>query len=104
MQVTLPTTMLRQIPCEAFAHQNVSCVAAIHHPARDIDSHTGNVFPRVSIPDVLHRPAMDSHSYRQAWLRVQSLADLQSALGWPFHRTSEGQGHTVASRQDDQLS
>ena len=75
MQVRLPTTMLRQIICEAFAHQNVTCVAAIHHPTRDIDSYSGNVFARVSIPDVLDRPAVDSHPYRQARLRAQSLAD-----------------------------
>ena len=85
MQVTLPTTMLRQIIREAFAHQNVTCVAAIHHPTRDIDSYSGNVFARVSILDVMDRPAVDSHPYRQARLRAQSPADFQSALGRPLH-------------------
>ena len=77
--------MLRQIIREAFAHQNVTCVAAIHHPTRDIDSYSGNVFARVSIPDILHRPTVDSHPYRQARLRAKSPADFQSALGGPLH-------------------
>jgi hypothetical protein len=75
MQITLPTTMLRQIIRETFAHQNVTRVAAIHHSLRDIDSYSGNVLARVSIPDELDRPAVDSHSYRQARLGAQSLAD-----------------------------
>ena len=62
MQVTLPTTMLPQITREAFAHQNVTCVATVHHTTRSIDSYSGKCFrARCSIPDVLHRPAMDSH-------------------------------------------
>src|SRR5258708_16209466 len=83
MQVRRQTTMLRQSIREAFAHQNVTRVAAIHHPMRDIDSYSGNVFARVSIPDMLHRPAVDSHSYRQARLGAQSPADFQSALPRP---------------------
>src|SRR5262245_48086528 len=103
MQVTLPTAMLRQIFRETFAHQNVASVAAIHHPTRDIDSYTGNVFTRISILNVLHWPAVDSHSYRQARLRAQRLAEFQSAFGRSFYRTSEDQGHAITSRQDDQL-
>src|SRR5262249_10489374 len=98
MQITLPATMLRQITREAFAHQNVTSVAAVHHSARDIDSHPGNIFALISIPDVLHRAAMDSHSYRQAGLRAQSLAEFQSALSRPLHGTGKHQSHTVASR------
>src|SRR5256886_665774 len=101
MQVRLPTTMLRQITREAFAYQNVTCIAAIHHPTRDIDSYSGNVFARVSVSDVLHRPTMDSHPYPQARLRAQSPADFQSALGRPLHCTGEDQGHTVAGRHDE---
>src|SRR6185369_12205787 len=103
MQVTLPPTVLPQITSEAFTHQNMTCVAAIHHPTGNIDSYSGNVFSRVSIPDVLHWPTMDSHPYRHARLRVQSLADLQRALSRPLNRTGEGKGHAVAGRQDDQL-
>src|SRR5205807_10345791 len=102
MQVTLPTTMLRQITREAFAHQNMTCIAAIHHSTRDIDSYSGNVFERVRIPDVLHRPAVDSHPYRQARLRAQGLADSSSALGRPLHRTGEDESHTVAGWRDTQ--
>src|SRR4030095_10289313 len=103
MQVTLPTTMLCQIIREAFAHQNVTRVPAIHHPTRDVDSYSGNVFARVSILDVLDWPAVDSHPYRQARVRTQSPSGFQSALGRPLHRTGEDQGHTVAGRQDHQM-
>jgi len=85
MQIRLPTTVLRQITREAFAHQNVTRVAAIHHPTRDIDSYPGNVFARVSIPYVLYRTTVDSHSYREARLRAKSPADFQSALGRSLH-------------------
>src|SRR5437763_9953643 len=92
MQVRLPTTMLRQIIREAFAHQNVTRVAAIHHPTRDVDSHSGNVFARVSIPDMLYRPAVDYHPYRQARLRAQRLAHFYSTLGRSLHTASECHG------------
>src|SRR5262245_60919731 len=103
MQVTLPTTMLRQITSEALTHKDVTCVATIHHPTGNIDSYSGNVFSRVSIPDVLHWPTMDSHPYRHARLRVQSLTDFQGALSRALYRTGEDQSHAVAGRQDDEL-
>src|ERR1051325_8926841 len=92
MKVTLPTTMLRQVTSEAFAHQNVTGVATIHHSTRDVDSYAGNIFTRVRILDVLHRPAMNSHSHGQTWLCMQCLADFQGALGRSFNRTRECQG------------
>ena len=77
--------MLRQITCKAFAHQNVTGVAAIHHPTRDINSYSGNVVAGISVPDVLHRSTVDPYPYRQAWLSAKSPTDFQGALGRPLH-------------------
>ena len=53
MQVRLPTTMLRQIIREAFAHQNVTCVAAIHHPLSQVNSCAGHIIPLVYVGNMI---------------------------------------------------
>ena len=85
MKVGLPTTLLCEIVRHAFTNEDVTGISAIHHSLRDIDSYTGNIVALVCVLDVMDRAAVDSHPYRQTWLRAQSMADLQGAFDRLFY-------------------
>ena len=80
MDVRLPSTLLRQIVGDAFTHENMAGVAAIHHSLRDVDAYAGDVFAPVCILHMMDRAAVDSHPHWQTRLRAQSLANLQGAF------------------------
>src|SRR5438477_365720 len=85
VKVRLPSTPLREIVGDAFTHENVAGVAAIHHSLRDVDAYAGDVFAPVGILDMMDRAAVDSHPYRQTRLCAQGLANLQGAFDRVFH-------------------
>src|SRR5512132_3736871 len=104
MDVRLPSTLLREIVGDAFTHENVASVAAIHYSLRDVDAYAGYVFTPVCILHMMDRAAVDSRPHRQTRLRTQSLADLQGAFDRLFHRPGENQRRAIASRQNGKLS
>ena len=71
VQIRLPAAVLREIIGHAFANENVTGIAAIHHPLRDVDAGAGDVFALVHIGDVMHRTAVNAHPHRQTRLRPQ---------------------------------
>jgi len=85
MDVRLPTTLLRQIVRDAFTHENMAGIAAIHHALRDVDAYAGDVFAPVCILHMMDRAAVDSHPHWQTRLRTQSSANLQGAFDRHFH-------------------
>ena len=85
VKVGLPATPLSKIVRNAFTHEDVTGIPAIHHPLRDVDTDSGNVVALVRVLHLMDGAAMDSHPYRQTRLRAQSLANLQGAFDRLFH-------------------
>src|SRR5439155_3149459 len=79
MQIRLPAAMLRQIIREAFAHQNVTCVPAIHHPTRDIDPYAGNVLAGVSVPGRAGPPGGGFPPLPAGWVALEDPGELPGA-------------------------
>ena len=43
VDVRLPSPLLCQIVGDALTHKNVTGIAAIHHPLRDVDAYAGDI-------------------------------------------------------------
>src|SRR5438046_8010253 len=104
MEVRLPSTLLRQIVGDAFTHENVAGVAAIHHSLRDVDAYAGDVVAPVCILHMMDRAAVDSHPHRQTRLRAQSSANLQGAFDRLFHGTGDNQRYAISCWQNSNRS
>ena len=104
MQIGLPAAILREIISHALGKKDVTGIAAIHHPLRNVDPGAGNVLALVHIDHVMHRPAVNTHSHRQTWFGAQRLTDLQSTFYRVLNRTSEDQGHAVTGGKNNELA
>ena len=51
-----------QVVDDTLGKQNVTGIATIHHPLRDVDPSSGDVCLRVKISDFIDRPAVNSHA------------------------------------------
>ena len=49
------------------SNQDVTGVAAVHHPLRDVDAGAGNVGALIDIDYFVHRPAVNAHSQLECW-------------------------------------
>jgi hypothetical protein len=62
----LPQAVLCKVVSHALRHQNVSGIAAIHHPLGDVNSGTGHVRPVVDIFNLIDRAAVHAHAESKA--------------------------------------
>ena len=62
VQLRFPLGVLGEIIGGARGEEDMSGVAAVHHPLRNVYSGTGQVRLVVYILDRIDRPAVDSHS------------------------------------------
>ena len=85
VEVRLPSTLLGQIVGDAFTHEDMAGIAAIHHSLRDVDAYAGDVFAAVRILHMMDRSAVNSHPHRQTRLRTQGPTNLQGAFDGLFH-------------------
>ena len=81
-----------------FGEQNVSGIAAIHHPLRDVDSGAGDIGLLVHIGDFADRTAVNSHAHPKFGMTLQLLADLHRAQHRRFRAVAKNERATVASR------
>ena len=81
-----------------FGEENVSGIATIHHPLRDVDSGAGNVRLLVEIGDFVNGSAMNAHPHFQFRMTPERLADFQSAEDRRLGAVAKNQGATVARR------
>jgi len=76
VQVALPMAVLFQVLGHVFGHQNVTGIAAIHHPLRNVNSGSGYVGATTHVHHATDRPAMNSHPQLQFRVFAYSPADL----------------------------
>src|SRR6266851_9224997 len=98
VQTWPPPRVLFQIIGDTFGKKNVSGVAAIHHPLRDVDSRPGDVRLFVEVGDFVDRPAMNPHSDSKLRMTLQCLADFQRAYNWRFRTVAKNERSSIARR------
>src|SRR5205814_5909640 len=67
---------------DAFGQKNVTGVAAVHHPLRQVEAGTGKVGLTVHIDHATDRAAMHSHSKLSAFF--ESATNFERAFHWLF--------------------
>src|SRR5690349_9589448 len=87
-----------------FGKENVSGIAAIHHPLRDVDSSAGNVRLLVEISDFINGSAMNAHPDFQFRMTLKRLADFQSAEHRRLGAVAKDQSATIARREAEQFA
>ena len=65
VQKRSPLRVVLQVIGDPFGNKNVSGIAAIHHPLRDVDAGAGDVCLLVQIGDFVDRPAVNAHAHAQ---------------------------------------
>ena len=79
VQLRTPLRILFQIIGDMFRKKDVTGIAAIHHPLRDVDSGAGDVGLFVQVGNFVDRPTVNSHSNAKLGMTLQRLADFQRA-------------------------
>src|SRR5205823_2335722 len=87
-----------------FGEENVSGIATIHHPLRDVDSSAGNIRLLIEIGDLVDRPAVNAHPHFQFRMTPERLTDFQSAENRRLGAVAKNQGATVPRRQAEQFA
>src|SRR5690349_7166615 len=87
-----------------FGKENVSGIAAIHHPLRDVDPSAGNVRLFVEIGDFINGPPKNAHPHSQFRMAVERLADFQSAKNRRLGAVEKDQSATIARREAEQFA
>src|SRR5206468_7659287 len=96
MQMPLPVAELFQIFRHVLGEQDVTGIAAIHHPLGNINSGPGNVGPTAYIHDAADRATMHTHAQFEFGVFLQRAADFERAFNRRFGGVVKYQGHTVA--------
>ena len=63
-----PISIFFQIIRDAFRQKNMTRVAAIHHPLRQVDARASDIGAPVQIGHFTHRAAMNAHSHLDLWV------------------------------------
>ncbi|MDQ6912146.1 MAG: hypothetical protein M3128_04660, partial [Verrucomicrobiota bacterium] len=72
VQLRLPLPILRQVIRGARGKQDMTGIAAIHHPLRHVHPRARQVQLVINIFDQVDRPAMNPHPQRQVGFPAQS--------------------------------
>ena len=104
MQERPPTIVLFEIFGHVLGKQDVSGIAAIHHPLRHVDAGAGDVGSLIDIDDLIDRAAVDSHAKLNRGMTFQRPRNLHGALHRRLGISAENERHPVTSRQTNQLS
>ena len=79
MQRRLPVGVLREVVGDVFREQDVAGVASVHNPLSDIDSRSGEIRPIVYVRNLIHWPAVNSHTDLNVRTLAQSSVNFQCA-------------------------
>src|SRR5437773_8172018 len=99
MEIWSPLRIRFEVIRNAPREQNVTGIAAVHHPLREVDSGAGKICPLVNIGNLIDGPAMDTHPNLKPRVVSQGAADLQCALCGGFRGVAENQRHPISTRQ-----
>jgi hypothetical protein len=62
MQVRPPVSVLHQVIGQTLRQKDVSGIATVHHPLRDVNSSTSDVCPIVDIGNLIDGAAVNTHA------------------------------------------
>ena len=103
MQTRGPLPVLHQIIRHVLREENVSGVAAIHHPLRHVDAGPGNVGAPTHVGHLAHRSAVNAHAHGKFRVLPERFGNLQRAPGWFLRAMAKDQRHAIAGRQPNEL-
>ena len=63
MQVRSPVSVLHYVIGQMLGQKDVTGIATIHHPLRDVYPSTSNVCPIIEIGNLIDGPTVHSHAY-----------------------------------------
>src|SRR5437773_6977760 len=78
--------------------ENVSCITAIKHSLRDVDSRSCKVRLVVNVLDSIDRTTVNPHPHLNVRMILQSFADLERTAHRLFRTMKKKQRHHVAHR------
>jgi hypothetical protein len=99
MEIWSPLRIRGKIVSDTLGEQNVTRIATIHDPLREINSGAGKICPLIYVRNLIDGPAMDTHPNLKPRVVSQGAADLQCALCWGFRGVAENQRHPISTRQ-----
>ena len=103
-EVGTPLWILFEIVRHVFGEQNMSGIAAIHHPLGDVNSSAGNVRLLIEIGDLVNRSAVNAHPHFQFRMTLERFADFQSAENRRLGAVAKNQRAAVTRRQAEQFA
>src|SRR3954454_11055167 len=98
MQVWLPVRVFLEIFSEVLREQNVSGIAAVHHPLRDIDGGASHVCFSGCVDDSADWSTVYAHSQPQFRMFLERAAYFQRAFNRRFRAMKKNQRDAVARR------
>ncbi len=104
MQKRLPQTVLCQVVRHALRYKNMSSIATIHHPLRNVDAHPGHIRPLVHIFNLIDRPTVHTHAQTQTRIIFQYPANFQRTLHRLLRTLEKNQRHPVARRNGNEFA
>src|SRR4029077_10537725 len=104
VQERSPTLIVFEVLSDMFGKENVSGLAAIHHPLRYIKTGTSEIRVTIHIYHAADRTAVYSHPKLQAGMLFENATDFYRALRWRFRAGVKDQRHPVTSWNFNQPS
>src|SRR4029077_1710542 len=102
MQVRLPVRIFLEIFSDMLREQDMSGIAAVHDPLRDIDAGASNVRFSGCVDDSADWTTMYAHSQLKFRMFLERAAYFQRAFRWRFRTIIKNQPDAVACRDCDQ--
>ena len=104
VQMRMPSRERREIVGHMFREQNVTGIAAIHHPLSHVHPGTGNIGTIAHIDHLVDRSAVNPHSQPDIGMTFQSRGNFGSAFDRRLRIVEKYQAHSVAGRNSHQFS
>src|SRR5437763_16992890 len=95
MKIWSPTPVLLKILRHTLREQDVSAVATIHNPLRDVDADSRGVGAIIQVRNCTHRTAVHPHAHGQLGKPLQLPTDFQRALDRLLWAIVKNQGHAI---------
>ena len=96
--------MLREVFGGPARHQNMTGIAAIHAPLRQVNSGASDIGAAADIGHGIDCPAVNSHPQPEVTCLLRFLADLNRGLSRSFRAIAKNECHAIASRKFDQTA
>ncbi len=104
VQAGVPARVRGKVVGHAFGKENMTGVAAIHHPLGQINASAGHVGAIVHVLHLLDRTAVNADAETDLGSLLQRRSDLQRALERRLELIEEDQRHAITGRQAKQFA